>query len=455
MGTRVNVQEEIKHHKQLYSGASLEMGKIHWLIQKADTEMRRKSIIEREGKFDSIEQELTPFGEEVGCDEIHWWVFEKEAQIEELLEQTESILNSVQKLKEDSFSLKEGYFPESYAELITGIRNFMENHKKEIDDLYNYISWLYGKDILAPCMLFTYRVWGSTRLFDRMIEITSNTIDEDLQTVRKCTELALGLRKNLGYTIELVYSDIWDSIAESADDEYQGPILVPKQRLLDQTSREVLNEFATYFEFLRQSLRNIILEINRYNSPNELLYRESFWKSFTRKAMSKDRIENQLWDFKKTLEMWHVTQGGEKEKFEVGFCEQVAGFANVRGGVLIIGITDSPPRRIVGIQNLENKLKFTKSVLNRYIDHTIDFIHLQPIILNDDLSQNKICLIIAIAQTKDGIPVKDEKGRFSYPERLETGLHRTSYEKIRKSKASVAHGNYDFISNLYSFLHDR
>ena len=67
----------------LFSGASLELGKIHWYIQKADTEMN-----------------------EVGFDEIHWWVFKKETNVEKLLKKSEEALKSVQKSKEDSFELK-------------------------------------------------------------------------------------------------------------------------------------------------------------------------------------------------------------------------------------------------------------------------------------------------------------------------------------------------------------
>ena len=42
--------EEISHHKELFSGSSLELGKIHWYIQKADTEMTRRCFVRREGE---------------------------------------------------------------------------------------------------------------------------------------------------------------------------------------------------------------------------------------------------------------------------------------------------------------------------------------------------------------------------------------------------------------------
>ena len=450
-----DIQNEIKRHNILFSGSSLEVGKVHWLILKAHTEMQSRRYVETAGKFGSIHLELTAFGDEVGQDMIHWWVFKRETQIQELLKRTECALGSAQKLKESSSSLRKKCFPESYLDLVDTIKEFTEQHGREIHDLYEYVVWLHKKDVLTPSILFAYRVWGTTRRLDRKIKITADRIDADQQSVRKCVELALGLRQGPERTIEIVYSDICGNIAESADPEYQGPIFAPMERLLNQTSREVLNEFATYFEFIRKSLRNIVLEIEGYNFQTELLYRESFWESFVLKAMSSDRIENQLWDFKETLEMWHIGEKVEKERFEIKFCEHVAGYANVRGGVLIIGITNRPTRRVKGVEDLENKLTQTKKVLKRWINPAVDFVHFQVIILKDNSSRDRHCLIVAIAQTKNVISVKDERGRYSFPERLETGLDRTTEDKIRFSKAQVWHNNYNFLRDLQTFLNNR
>ena len=439
--------EDINHEK-LFSGSSLEIGEIHWYIQKADTEMDSRCRVKGGGVL-----ERTDFGKEVGFDEIHWWVFKKETEIEELLKRTESTLTSVQRLKEDSFELKEKHYPESYPDLIAKIKEFTDYHREEIHALHDYVVWLHKKDVLAPITLFTHRVWGSTRRSDRRVEITANVIDEDQEMVKIATEFALGLRRRFGYTVEEVYRDILSDFADSVDPEYQTSISVPVQRLLVRTSHKVLDEFATYFEFLRQSLRNIILDIKRYNAQTELLYRESFWKSFIIKAMG-IRIENQLWDFKETLEMWH-TKYKEREDAEVKFCEQVAAFANASGGVLIVGITDKFPRKILGIQDLENRLRFTKEVLKRHINYSTDFVHFQQILMKDEAGNDRNCLIIAIAQTKDVISVKDKSGRFSYPVRLETGLDRRDYDELRHSKMHVLHDNYNFMLDLDTFLHDR
>jgi len=262
----------------LFSGASLELGKIHWYIQKADTEMENKCWIK--GKDFLKQNKLTKFGNEVGFDEIHWWVFKKETNVEKLLKKSEEALKSVQKLKEDSFELKEQPSLKSYSDLIRKIKEFTEHHKEEIHVLYDYVVWLHKKDVLAPCILFTYRVWGSTRLSDRMVRINANDIAEDCEMVKKCTEFSLGLRIRSRYTIEDAYWDILSDIAESADPEYQRSIVVPKQRVIAKTTHEVLDELAAYFEFIRQSLRNIILDCKKYNYQKELLFSEDFWLNF-------------------------------------------------------------------------------------------------------------------------------------------------------------------------------
>ncbi|MCK4477681.1 ATP-binding protein [Candidatus Bathyarchaeota archaeon] len=448
-------EDEIKCHDELFSGSSWEIGKIHWYIQKADTEMDSRCEIRKKGEHSNVLLEVTPFGEEVGTDEINWWVYRRETEVEELRKKTEVVLSSAQKLKEDSFALKSKSAPKSYSDLIRKIHNFTKDHKKEIHDLYDYVLWLHEKDVLAPRILFAYRVWGSTRLSERVIRITANTIDEDHETVKKCVEVALGLRIDQIYTIGTVYSDIFYEIAESLDDEYPGPIPVPpKQRVLGRTFHRVLSELATYFEFLRQSLRNIILDIEKYNDQMKLLYRESFWKSFIMKAMSSNRIENQLWDFKATLEMWHPRHR-EREKAEFKFCEQIASFANTNGGVLIIGVTDEPPRRILGVQDMENRIKDAKNVLRRHVNYNTGFTHCQQIPMKDEDGRDKSCLAIAVAQTKDVISVKDQTGKISCPIRTETGLERSSYEKIKDSKKNIPSDNYRFILNLYTFLHDQ
>ena len=105
------------------------------------------------------------------------------------------------------------------------------------------------------------------------------------------------------------------------------------------------------------SLRNVILEIDRYDAQTELMKRELFWRDFLVRAIDAP-VEDQLWDFKETLDMWSVSGKG-KEDAVVKSCGYIAAFANAKGGVLIVGISNERPRKVVGIEDLENRLKYT------------------------------------------------------------------------------------------------
>ncbi len=83
--------------QSLFSHNSLKLGQIHWYILKADNEMSARLYRNvPEGSSGLHTTEWTDFGHEVGRDEIHWWVFKKEKDVEELRRQTERALDSVQ-----------------------------------------------------------------------------------------------------------------------------------------------------------------------------------------------------------------------------------------------------------------------------------------------------------------------------------------------------------------------
>jgi len=60
-------------------------------------------------------------------------------------------------LKNAASKLK-NHEPDSYEELLLTLRNFAEQHRAQIDALYDYVSWLMKRDVMAPRILFTYRV---------------------------------------------------------------------------------------------------------------------------------------------------------------------------------------------------------------------------------------------------------------------------------------------------------
>jgi hypothetical protein len=170
-----------------------------------------------EGKLSPMQQEYTDFGKEVGRDEINWWVFKRERDIEELRKQTTLALEAVQKLKQASELLTRKR-TEAYSKLLEMLREFAEAHEQEIGTLYHYVRWLNSRDSLAPTILFTYRVWGSTRMGDRTIKFDENESEPKPDTIKRLTEIILGLLNNYG-TLTLfkaeyeIGADIYESVA--------------------------------------------------------------------------------------------------------------------------------------------------------------------------------------------------------------------------------------------------
>lgn len=441
------------NHEELFSGTSLKLGIMNWYIQKADSEMEKRAYVQHEKKepLNINPIEITAFGKEVVGKEIHWWVFEKERNVDELKTRTTYALEAAQSLKEASVLLRK-HHPETYPKLILELKDYTIRHEKDIDILHEYVKWLFSKDVLAPAILFTYEVWGSTRLSDKTIKIISDRIEEDIEHVQRCVEGALGLRVRDEPVYYRVYFDIEGSIADSTDPEFHSKIFVPERRLINETTEKVLEELAIYFEFIRNALRKILLTISYYQAEADLLFSESFWRDFIRIAMKRP-IETQLWDFKQTFEMWN-TQGQVKEDTEFEFCKNVAAFANKNGGTLLVGITDQIPRQIIGLDNLESKVQSIKTILNRHLNRNSDFIHLQVVPMLDERQVKKNCLVIAIAQTKDVIFIKDQAGRITYPKREETGLEPADPQDLTVTKSSVYKDNYFYLSTYKRILRE-
>ena len=114
-------------HESLFSENTLKLGEIHWTLLKSACVMDGQ-------RWHGSTYKNTAFGKEVGGDEIHWWVFEKETHVDELLAITEQTLGSVQALKQASSKLKKNT-PESYLDLLLTLKDFAEQHRADaVDD---------------------------------------------------------------------------------------------------------------------------------------------------------------------------------------------------------------------------------------------------------------------------------------------------------------------------------
>lgn len=278
-------------HERLFSGTGLKLGKTLWYMLNAAQEIERRTyIVQPNGK---VSRELTKFRKEVGKDEIYWWIYKKESDVEELQIKVKQTLLSLQNLKESANKL-EFYGIQTYADLVTVLANFTEARKAQIDDLHEFAVWLHRKDPLCPAILFTYRVWGSTRIADRWLELdTPNLGDESVEVIRRLTEIAYGLFQRFSYTRFSVTMDIGAEMYDSDPENYR-PQEIPENRVISRTANKVLKEFAVFFEELRDSLRNIELDIEKHLAEKNLLKSESFWRNFIIKLKTPGRLES-IW----------------------------------------------------------------------------------------------------------------------------------------------------------------
>jgi len=442
------IDEMLKEHHKLFENPVSKVGELHYKILESDI------IVEKERHSDK------GVDEEIGRDEIHWWIFYKEKDLKELKSKTEKVLESAQKIKEDSVKLKEMLFVKKYSKLIDEIKKFCVEHELQIQSLIDYVDWLSEKDPKAPIMLFNYRILGSTRMGDRRINIFKRSKEI---TIKACTEIVLGLRRSYhGPTVGRVCNNVLGDILDSKDPEdYETPIKIPLDEVAIKTSHEVLHEMLDYFVCLRDALRNILLEIKEYEVSESILYDDNFWRSFVKKVMVLP-VENMRWDFKRALGMW-MTKNSMKKKKEVEFCEDVASFANMEGGVLIIGISNKIPRNVTGIEDLENKMKYAKDVIMKGVSYHRELTHFHVLTLEDKSGIEKQCLLIIIKKTMLSVsvnkvePIKHDEafGSISgtqilpiYTIRNETGITRVERNKIDDSKRHLKHDSYEFLKSL-------
>ena len=185
-------------HKPLFTPSGLNLGRIHWYFVSAYNELEGKR---NPARTNSKKNPLVPlskilitspggtkYDDEVGTDEIRWWVFKKESDIEKLHQRVEKVLPHVQKLKEDAIALFK-VTPKSYEAIIESLAKFAEMHSAEILELKKFVVWLHKRDVAAPIILYSFRVWSATRRTERYADLkSSNLSNEPLSTIKRLTD---------------------------------------------------------------------------------------------------------------------------------------------------------------------------------------------------------------------------------------------------------------------------
>lgn len=435
----------------------LNLGRIHWYLVYAASQMDVKCFKPHQpGEIHKVIR--TSFGDEVGNDEPHWWVYKKEHDIPALKKKTEIALDAVSKLHHAADKVRSTYYPSTQL-LYQAYEALAEEHNNDINSILNYVEWLYSRDILAPIVLFNSRTWSSTRRSDRIIPVKKDDLKQK-STIEKLTLIVLGLIRMGWATIDQLRAEMQVEAFDNRclDSFLDGnKIRISEEMVESKTANQASHEFENYMEHLRYSLRSLMTEIGNRESQEHLLTSDDFWRSFISTAARSRKTEQKYWDFKETLEMWRIDAKLEKDKKANEFTERVAGFANNQGGVIIVGVTDPLPRQIVGLigsdREIENRMKTIPQVIQKYISCSENFYCLHQINALDKNGDAKLCLVIAIQQTKEVVSVRalDNKS-YSYPFREETGIVYRDSSFILSKKKSVKDDNWNFIQVLQQFV---
>ena len=179
-----------------------------------------------------------------------------------------------------------------------------------------------------------------------------------------------------------------------------------------------------------------------------ILKREIFFRDFYEKVI-KTYNENEYWDIKETLEWWNKkTPPLVKRQKQIEFCEIVSSFANLQGGLIIIGITNSFPREVIGVPDIENRIKNLEEKLVRWMRFENKFYQLKEILLPNGKNQMRRCIVLLIFQTKKPVSVEQTNGTISYKKRSGPGSVSTDNAILIKEKRNVSKLNIDFLEEM-------
>lgn len=420
----------------------LSLGRIHWILMSASLSMQAE--IEKEYPGNAINVSTRSYApKKFAGDPISWWVFEQEHDIPTLRKETEGALELAQKLKNAATSFAKVEY-RTLEELRLEYTSFSNKNQKEILGILKYVEWLQRKNRFAPTVLYNYSTWGTTRMAMRNIS-KDPAVLESPDVIGKCSDLVLGLM--------IRHISVRDWIVQDLERK------IPEEKIQTKAVNLALSQFTEYFEHLRDSLRNVLVKIEQREENERLITSDDFWRQFIIASSSSAKTEQKFWDFKQTLDMWQKKDKREKSEKERKFAEIVAGFANNKGGVIVVGATDASPREIIGLgddfRQLENNMKYTSQVLGKYISYDGDYFLLQQVNVPDHNGNKRLCLVIVVKQTRETLGVTDlNDGSISYPFREETGLVRKEKNGIQKFKRGIKNDNYDFLTVLQQFVNE-
>ena len=280
--------------------------------------------------------------------------------------------------------------------------------------------------MLGPEILFTYKVWGSTRMSDRSIDINfalSTPKEEEPSTILKLVEIVLGLSDSRFSAIGRAQMDLIGEAYESgAEDDGEQPLQIPMDRILRRTANRAVEECIIYFSEIRDSLRDILVHIGKRDDTEKIVNSDAFWRSFISKATVQGRIENELWDFKETLTMWHAVSADVRARAKVTTAEDIAAFANADGVLLTLWWSFfAIDKTIAGIgdteRDRENRVKTLNDALAELIQYARQIWKVHQLLVNGTDGREMLCLVVIVARACEPVGVKGANGTYTYPVR--------------------------------------
>lgn len=448
-------------HKYPSCNSALLLAKFHWHLLKADHLLFSACFPRKHqpqsGIFEFAEIEVSDFGRLVKGEPIHWWIFWQCSDVAQLKEKTEKALCAAEVLRTDILNLP--FATNDYNEFIESISQFTESRSQQVSDLVNYVEYLDSCHPMAASIVYSHKVWGTTERHWRNVPCEAVSFSEEASSIKQdLIEAVYGLKFQ---SIHIVDEKMSGLCAEVAEEVYSNPEKYfdrvhskPNEKTAIALAIIVIRErMITYFKEIRNSLRTILHEIATYYDTSRLAVSERFWHDLICKCSSTPLSENELWDLKQTLTMFHAVDKKDKRAATIDFVERVAAFANCDGGVLIIGVTDGN-RDIIGIprNELEDRIKHIADVIEKRLDPEFTAYHViqVPVIRGGTA---KVCVNVVIAQSKAAIGVKQDDGSITYPSRKMSGIERVvPYAKIVERKRNIILDNYIYINRLREFI---
>lgn len=421
------------------------IGLAHAQIMVAETVLEDKRIvkpIKKEEGFFVDPVKLTPYGEATK-DFVPYFLRNNVKNIVELKTLLENVHPHLVDLKRASEKMTSRFSGAKYLDLLQSIDNFVKEHTDKLVQFAKVVDYLHELDVIAPSIFFTHPQWSTSQISDRWLHI--HNIDELHGGVKRAAEIVLGLWYSGGYTYYHEKSWLESKRAESIDPEKTQSVFVPATQIFSQTAGETLSRLALYYNNIRLCCENILKHIDLM-FDGSILDNSSFLDLFIRKAMEKARTETTLWDFKISFPAWHKRSDEQDERL----ASDIAAYANNRGGILIVGISNN--RVIMGVPRIEERIKLTKDIIGRKIGNKNIDIKIVTLPMEKEDGVTVPCLLIIIPQSSEPTSVIKADKSESHPFRNGVGIKYLSRSEIVKRKVNVPIDNLMYARELVDFV---